>query len=112
MANESVTDSKVDELFGKLAQGIEGLRDAARNTSEEAPPATEAEAARVLAAFAGYDSTVFAGWTEAVADLLACGRIDGLDRSTVPNIGSLIYSLTQAANELADVERAEMRARA
>lgn len=64
------------------------------------------------AAFAGYDASVFSGWAAAVADLLACGAARGVDPQTIPDAGSLMYSLVQAARELTQTELTERRAQA
>lgn len=69
--------------------------------------ATETE--NCPAAFTGFDSSIFAAWAEAVADLLSCAAVEQAARSTVANAGGLIYSLVQAVRELEAQEIAQLR---
>ncbi len=112
MAKKSVTAKKTGETFGDLAQRMETIRNEAA-TGKQAQSVTEPEpeTERALAAFSGYDSTVFLAWAAAVADLMASADAQNVDRQTIPECGGLIFSLVKAADELASAERAERKAR-
>lgn len=63
---------------------------------------------KALDAFARYDQSVFLGWMEAMSDLLMSGGDTAqMAGTTLPNIGGLMFALTEAAQELAQREREE-----
>jgi hypothetical protein len=52
-----------------------------------------------IEAFAGYESSVFLGWIEAVGDVML-NRGEVADSVTAQNLGGLLLALSRAANEL------------
>ena len=61
--------------------------------------------------FYGNDASVYMSQALAVADLLATGNHDQCAPKTVNEAGALIWTLLSAAEELAEAERAERRAK-
>ena len=61
--------------------------------------------------FYGNDESVYMSQALAVADLLATGNHDQCAPKTVNEAGALIWTLLSAAEELAEAERAERRAK-
>ena len=67
------------------------------NPTIKAPP---------LRAFDCYDSSVFLSWMKAVSDLMMSGSVENCARETGASLGGLLYSLSEAAEELAEREQA------
>lgn len=61
-------------------------------------------------AFTGWDSSMYLAWARAMSDmLLSNGDPVMMDRHTLSNYGGLMHSLTEAAEEMQERERADMR---
>lgn len=60
------------------------------------------------AAFTCHDSSVFIGWIQAMGEMaMHTNASRGIEGHVVANYGGLILALAEAAEELADKERAE-----
>ena len=61
-------------------------------------------------AFAGWDSSMYLAWIRAMSDMMLTNADPGtMDRHTLSNYGRLMHSLSEAAAEMQERERAEMR---
>ena len=61
-------------------------------------------------AFAGWDSTMYMAWIRALSDMMLSNADPGtMDKHTLANYGGLMHSLTEAAEEMQERERADMR---
>lgn len=60
-------------------------------------------------AFAGWDSSIYFGWMEALSDLMMCANTEMLSKETIPSIGGLMLALTEATGEVTDRENSEAR---
>ena len=64
-----------------------------------------------LKAFEGFDSSIYMSWISAMSDmLLSNGDASVMDEHTLANYGGLMFAVTEAAKEVQDRERAEVRA--
>ena len=62
-------------------------------------------------AFAGWESFMYLAWVRAMSDMmLSKGDPGQMDEHTLSNYGGLMHALTEAAEEMADLERQETRA--
>jgi len=61
-------------------------------------------------AFAGWDSTMYMAWIRALSDMMLSNADPGtMGKHTLANYGGLMHSLTEAAEEMQERERADMR---
>lgn len=64
------------------------------------------EREQALNAFKGYDKGVYMDWLAAISDVLMTGGdAAAMAKSTLPNLGGVMYALTQAAEEMDERER-------
>lgn len=60
-------------------------------------------------AFAGWDSSIFMAWIAAMSDMMMTGGDPAqMADETLKNYGGLMHSLTEAAEEMLERERADM----
>ena len=59
-----------------------------------------------------YDSSVYLAWLRAIGDLMMNASRDPLPGHATSNLGGLVLALSEAAQELAEQDRAELIARA
>lgn len=60
-------------------------------------------------AFTAHDSSIFIGWIQAMGEMaMHTNASTGIEGHVVANYGGLILALAEAAEELADKERAEL----